>query len=174
MNNINGSAEFCVRVEVKDWVFITYYPNAYCLPWGGCAKLLKSGTCKSMWYKTPNAIYLLLDILFLSNHNIHKSLCGLCFWASDHLIDRSYWIFQLRGLKLKNKVFMNVVFWRKIISNTHMSSIRMNGKLSDTLNILYINIKIYNEKICCHAIHTCRIIIKKSFIFDSKNSSRNR
>ena len=25
----------------------------------------------------------ILDILFSSNHNIHKSLCGLCFWASD-------------------------------------------------------------------------------------------
>ena len=31
-----------------------------------------------------------LDIIFSSNHNIHKSLCGLCFWASDHLIDRFY------------------------------------------------------------------------------------
>ena len=26
-----------------------------------------------------------LDILFSSNHNIHKSLYGLCFWASDPL-----------------------------------------------------------------------------------------
>ena len=31
-----------------------------------------------------------LDILFSSNHNIHKSSCGLCFWASDPLIDRFY------------------------------------------------------------------------------------
>ena len=31
-----------------------------------------------------------LDILFSSNHNIHKSLYGLCFWASDPLIDRFY------------------------------------------------------------------------------------
>ena len=30
----------------------------------------------------------LLNILFSSNHNIHKSSCGLCFWASDPLIDR--------------------------------------------------------------------------------------
>ena len=30
----------------------------------------------------------ILDILFSSNHNIHKSLCGLCFWASDLLIER--------------------------------------------------------------------------------------
>ena len=29
-----------------------------------------------------------LDILFSSNHNIHKSTCDLSFWASDPLIDR--------------------------------------------------------------------------------------
>ena len=29
-----------------------------------------------------------LDILLSSNHNIHKSLCGLCFWTSDPLIER--------------------------------------------------------------------------------------
>ena len=29
-----------------------------------------------------------LDILFSSNQNIHKSLYGLCFWASDTLIER--------------------------------------------------------------------------------------
>ena len=29
-----------------------------------------------------------LDIHFPSNHNINKSLCGLCFWASDPLIER--------------------------------------------------------------------------------------
>ena len=32
----------------------------------------------------------MLDILFLSNRNIHKSSRGLCFWASDLLIDRYY------------------------------------------------------------------------------------
>ena len=31
-----------------------------------------------------------LDILFSSNHNIHKSSHGLCFWASDSLIDRFF------------------------------------------------------------------------------------
>ena len=29
-----------------------------------------------------------VDILFPSNHNIHKSSYGLCFWASDPLIGR--------------------------------------------------------------------------------------
>ena len=29
-----------------------------------------------------------LEILFLSNHNIHKSSSDLCFWASDNLIGR--------------------------------------------------------------------------------------
>ena len=31
-----------------------------------------------------------LEILFSSNHNIHKSSCDTCFWASDPLIDRFY------------------------------------------------------------------------------------
>ena len=29
-----------------------------------------------------------MDILFPSNHNIHKSTCGLCFMASVPLIER--------------------------------------------------------------------------------------
>ena len=33
---------------------------------------------------------LTVDILVLPNQNIHKSLCGLCFRASDPLIDRFY------------------------------------------------------------------------------------
>ena len=28
------------------------------------------------------------NITISSNHNIHKNLCGLCFWASDPLIER--------------------------------------------------------------------------------------
>ena len=28
--------------------------------------------------------------IFSSNHNIHKSLRGLCFWASDPLVVRFY------------------------------------------------------------------------------------
>ena len=32
----------------------------------------------------------ILDILFLSNHNIHKSSFGFCFWTSDLLIDKFY------------------------------------------------------------------------------------
>ena len=31
-----------------------------------------------------------LDIIFSSNHNIHKSSCGLCSWASDPQTDRFY------------------------------------------------------------------------------------
>ena len=31
-----------------------------------------------------------LDILFSSNHNIHKSSSGHCFWASDPSIHRCY------------------------------------------------------------------------------------
>ena len=39
--------------------------------------------------KRPNSKhYNLIDILFPSNHNIHKSSYSLCFWASDPLIER--------------------------------------------------------------------------------------
>ena len=38
-----------------------------------------------------------LDILFSSNRNIHKSLCGLCFWASDPLIERIYQNLSTKG-----------------------------------------------------------------------------
>ena len=31
-----------------------------------------------------------LDLLFSSNHNIHKRSSDHCFWASDHLIDGFY------------------------------------------------------------------------------------
>ena len=31
-----------------------------------------------------------VPVLFSSNHNIHKSSCDLCFWASDPLIDKFY------------------------------------------------------------------------------------
>ena len=48
-----------------------------------------------------------LEILFSSNHNIHKSLRGLCFWASDPLIDSLLKFFQLKDLKPKNKGHAN-------------------------------------------------------------------
>ena len=38
-----------------------------------------------------------LDILFSSNHNIRKSLHGLCFWASDPLIDKFYKNLSIKG-----------------------------------------------------------------------------
>ena len=38
-----------------------------------------------------------LDILFSSNHNIHKSSYGLCFWASDPLIDRYLSNISIKG-----------------------------------------------------------------------------
>ena len=38
-----------------------------------------------------------LDILFSSNQNIHKSLHGLCFRASDPLIDKFYKNLSIKG-----------------------------------------------------------------------------
>ena len=62
------------------------------------------------------------DILFSSNHNIHKSLSGHCFLVSDPLIDMDFTkIFQSKGLKCKNKVHMNFYeFDKKSISNVYI------------------------------------------------------
>ena len=38
-----------------------------------------------------------LGKLFSPNRNIRKSSCGLCFWASDHLIDWFYYDISIKG-----------------------------------------------------------------------------
>ena len=48
-----------------------------------------------------------LDILFSSNHNIHKSLWDLYFWALDPFWKIFSKIYQLKDLKPKNKGSMN-------------------------------------------------------------------
>ena len=53
-------------------------------------------------------VYIDTRYTFLSNHNIHKSLCGLFFGLQTlWLIDFSV-IFQLKGLKPKNKDHTNL------------------------------------------------------------------
>ena len=47
-------------------------------------------------------IHTWIEYTFSSNCNINKGLCGLCFWASDPLIDRFY-------QKKATQTFMNVV-----------------------------------------------------------------
>ena len=49
----------------------------------------------------------ILDILFSSNHNIHKSSCDLCFLASDPFIEIFSKKFQLMDLEPKNKGHAN-------------------------------------------------------------------
>ena len=49
------------------------------------------------FHRSRCLIGLQLDILFSSNRNIHKSLCCLCFWASDPLIDRFYLNLSIKG-----------------------------------------------------------------------------
>ena len=48
-----------------------------------------------------------IDILFSSNHNIHKSSCSLRYWASDPWLKIFIKIYRLKGLKPKNKDHMN-------------------------------------------------------------------
>lgn len=66
--------------------------------------------------------------VFSSNHNIHKSPCGLCFWAK--LIDFSK-IYLLKGLRRKN------------IGQTNFNNI---SDLTKKVPISNINQKFY---LCC-------------------------
>ena len=83
----------------------------------------------------PYSIYV-LDILFSSNPNIHKSSCGLCFWASDPLIDRFYWSISIKGSEVQkqwpDKLLWMLWFDEKSISNVHslMCSTTMCGRIS--------------------------------------------
>ena len=69
----------------------------------------------------------ILVILFSSNHNIHKSLCGLCFWASDPLIDRFYYNLSIKGSEVQkqrpHELLWMLWFDEKNISNSYPSSI---------------------------------------------------
>ena len=60
-------------------------------------KVFKADASDRNYYIRANAdvrelsLYLFnLDILFSSNHNVHKSSWDVCFWAPDPLIDRFY------------------------------------------------------------------------------------
>ena len=46
---------------------------------------------------------LTIRLIFSSNHNIYKSLCGLCFWAADHLIDRFFYNPSIKGSEAKKQ-----------------------------------------------------------------------
>ena len=72
----------------------------------------------TIWYiadKTRVCIYVVctLDILFSSNHNIHKSLYGLCFWASDPFIDRFYKNLSIKGSETQKQRWHELLwmFW---------------------------------------------------------------
>ena len=49
-----------------------------------------SAKCRALKNEMDLKYMCAVDILFSSNHNIHKSLYDLCSWASDPLIDRFY------------------------------------------------------------------------------------
>ena len=79
MSQSVGYFAFCQKKDLKiDWLHID---NAV----QGHVKVKKQKGTKHFGLCTKLGT---LDILFLSNRNIHKSLRGLCFWASDPLIER--------------------------------------------------------------------------------------
>ena len=104
LNKIKNEKEMYSFLTTKKIIYIAAYVGQRFQFKGKCNKkhcttlptytfLFSTNTCKIQkslkvsGYK--KAIELpILDILFPSNHNIHKSLCGHCFWASDPLIER--------------------------------------------------------------------------------------
>ena len=66
-----------------------------------------------------------LDILFLSNHNFHKSSYGLCFWAPDPLIDRFYRNLSIKGFEAQkhrpHELLWMLWFDGKSISNSSIN-----------------------------------------------------
>ena len=60
----------------------------------------------TVWYLFSfKKVSTIVRYTFSSNRNIHKSSCGLCFWAPDPLINRFY--YWLNGLEPKNKGHTN-------------------------------------------------------------------
>ena len=67
-----------------------------------------------------------LDILFSSNHNIHKSSSGHCFWASDPLVDKFYKNHSIKAQKQRlcellwmlwfdeKSIFITTSFWKQV------------------------------------------------------------
>ena len=62
-----------------------------------------------------------LDILFLSNHNIHKSSYVLYFWTSDPLIDGFYYNISIKVPEAQkqrpHELLWILQFYEKSISN---------------------------------------------------------
>ena len=86
----------------------------------------KEGNSNCLYY---HPLYIqLLDILFPSNHNIHKSSYGLCFWASGPLIDRFYWSLSIKGSEAQ-KLRPHLLLWmlwfdkKSISKRTYLSTI---------------------------------------------------
>ena len=72
-----------------------------------------------------NVVLCMLDILFSSNHNIHKSLSGHCFWASDPLINGFYYNLSIKWPEVQkqrpHELLSMLRFDGKSISNLHAS-----------------------------------------------------
>ena len=69
-----SSVIFSFSKNVDSWYVIAKYYAA-------------ASICKKVVLLRKAAQALSVDILFSSNHNIHKSSGGLCFWASVTLIE---------------------------------------------------------------------------------------
>ena len=71
------------RQKAPTLIRLYYHCNLHTRPF--CKNPKKNSFIKRHLLTSPHQIY-----FFWSNHNIHKSSSGVCFWASDSLIDGFY------------------------------------------------------------------------------------
>ena len=72
-----------------------------------------------MKWNGDSLLYIILGILFSSNHNFHKSSAGLCFWASDPKI---HLLKGLRGINKGHKNFYECCDLTKKVYLTYIFS----------------------------------------------------
>ena len=81
-----------MSLKVLHILFVLLFISKNCIGcWGGgigVPIVLYGGLGSGKSSKIKTKQVLSLDVLFSSNHNIHKSSSGHCFRASDLLIDR--------------------------------------------------------------------------------------
>ena len=97
----------------------------------------------------------MLDILFSSNHNIHKSSCGLCFWDSDPLIENFYKNISIKGSEAQkqrpHELIWILWFDKKSISNVcSAKSFSRNEIASSSAPIYIFNQNVFYYKYSHH------------------------
>ena len=78
-----------------------------------------------------------VDMIFSSNHNIHKSLCGICLWASGPLIDRFYKNLSIKVSEDQKKCHMNFYECCDLTKKVYLQLVGRFSRLFPTISFLF-------------------------------------